>query len=65
VREPIIYLPRVADVPPDARYLLLQPKQEQEAISSAQWHPRSARPLLRLDDYRKKQLVLLEIGAGI
>ena len=64
VREPIVYLPRLSDVPADARYLLIQPQQEQEAVASMQWQPRTGRPILRLDDYRKKQLILLEIRAG-
>jgi 4-amino-4-deoxy-L-arabinose transferase-like glycosyltransferase len=61
VRDPIVYLPRIGDVPPDARYLLVQPQQEQEATASRQWQPRSARPILRVTDYRGKEVILLEV----
>jgi 4-amino-4-deoxy-L-arabinose transferase-like glycosyltransferase len=61
VRDPIVYLPRIADVPRDARAVIVQPQQEQEAIASAHWQPRTARPILRLTDYRGKELILLAI----
>jgi 4-amino-4-deoxy-L-arabinose transferase-like glycosyltransferase len=64
VRNPIVYLPRIHDVPPDARYLLVPPQHEPEAIASALWQPRSARPILRVTDYRGKEVILLELRAG-
>ena len=45
----------------DARFLLVQPEREAEALASTQWSPRSARRLLRLTDYRRKELILLAI----
>jgi 4-amino-4-deoxy-L-arabinose transferase-like glycosyltransferase len=65
VRDPIVYLPRVADLPTDARYVLVQPQQEQEALASTQWQPRRTRAVVRLTDYRRKQLILLEIAPEI
>ncbi|HMJ05742.1 MAG TPA: glycosyltransferase family 39 protein [Chthoniobacterales bacterium] len=62
VRDPIAYLDRIAEVPADAKYLLVQPAQEGEATASRQWNPRWARPILRLKDYRNKEVILLEIG---
>ncbi len=64
VREPIVYLDRVAAVPAGAGYLLVQPAEEAEALASLQWTPRRAAVVLRLKDYRKKELVLLRIGGG-
>ena len=61
VREPIVYRRRITDVPADARYLLVQPEDEGETLRSEQWRPRMAQPLLRLRDYRKKEIALLEI----
>jgi hypothetical protein len=62
VRDPIVYLPRLSEVPRDARYLLVQTRDEPEAIASARWQPRSARPLLRVTDYRGQEVILLEVG---
>ncbi|MGI8819607.1 MAG: ArnT family glycosyltransferase [Chthoniobacterales bacterium] len=62
VRDPIVYLSRVAEVPRVAGHLLVQPEREGEALASSQWLPRRARPLLRLKDYRGKQVILLEIA---
>jgi 4-amino-4-deoxy-L-arabinose transferase-like glycosyltransferase len=61
VREPLIYENRIADVPREARFLLIQPDDEQEALATQQWAPRTARAVLRLTDYRRKQLILLEV----
>ena len=62
VRDPIIYLGRVSDAPTSARFLLVQPAAEPEALRSEQWAPRKARTLLRLRDYRKKEIVVLGVG---
>ncbi len=63
VREPVVYLRHVDEAPPDARFLLVQPGTEAEARQSRQWSPRTVQPRLRLRDYRKKELVLLEVAA--
>jgi 4-amino-4-deoxy-L-arabinose transferase-like glycosyltransferase len=62
VRDPIIYVDHVSEVPASGRYLLLQPGKEQQATSSAQWEPLRARPILRLKDYRNKEVTLLKVG---
>ncbi|MEP6821882.1 MAG: glycosyltransferase family 39 protein [Chthoniobacterales bacterium] len=59
VRGPILYCQQVKDIPATARFLLLQPKDEGEALESRQWMPRHAATLLRLRDYRKKEVILL------
>lgn len=56
VRRPIVYLDRVAELPPDAHYLLVQPENEKAAEA------RAARPILRLKDYRGHRVVLLQVG---
>lgn len=62
VVNPVVYAARVADVPAKARYLLVQPAKEDDVALSKQWQPRQARPILHLKDYRKKEVVLLEIA---
>ncbi|MFN2508591.1 MAG: ArnT family glycosyltransferase [Chthoniobacterales bacterium] len=61
VREPILYVDRVAQVPAAANYLLVQPGKLQSAVNSAQWQPRKAQPILRLTDYRQKEVIVLQI----
>ncbi len=53
VRDPIVYLPRVSDLPPDARFLLVQPADVAEAL-------KGGRILTEARDYRKKQLIVIE-----
>ena len=61
VRDPIVYVPRVADVPRGAHEVLVQARDEAAAINSTQWEPLKARPVLRLKDYRNKAVALLRI----
>ncbi len=63
VRDPITYVRRVADIPASAREVLVQARDESAAISSDQWQPLKARPVLRLKDYRNKGVTLLRIRA--
>jgi hypothetical protein len=64
VRNPIIYVDQAGELPANARYVLVQPTKERQITSSSQWQPRLARPVLRLMDYRKKEVILLEVGEG-
>lgn len=63
VRDPIVYVPRVSDLPATARHVLVQIRDEQEILGSQQWPPSRARAMLRLKDYRGKAVTLIEIGA--
>ncbi|MGI8432931.1 MAG: ArnT family glycosyltransferase [Chthoniobacterales bacterium] len=49
----IVYVDRVADLPPGTPYILVRPENEQAAKK------RGARPVLRLKDYRGQRVVLL------
>ncbi|MBA3881390.1 MAG: glycosyltransferase family 39 protein [Chthoniobacterales bacterium] len=62
VRDPIIYVPRVLDLPPEAREVLVQARDEAAATSSDRWEPMKAHPVLRLRDYRNKSVTLLRIS---
>lgn len=64
VREPIVYLSRLADAPTSARHLLVQRADEADALASTQWLPARPRVILRFEDYRKKQVSVLEIGGA-
>ncbi|MDQ2659327.1 MAG: hypothetical protein M3Y03_02790, partial [Verrucomicrobiota bacterium] len=64
VRDPIRYVDRVDEIPADAKYFLVQPKDEETALRSAQWEPRRARLILKLKDYRNKEVALMEIDGS-
>jgi 4-amino-4-deoxy-L-arabinose transferase-like glycosyltransferase len=57
LHRPIVYLSALADMPPDARYLLVQPANEKAAETRAE-------PILRIKDYRGRRVILLRMGAN-
>ncbi|CAN5576703.1 hypothetical protein BH18VER1_BH18VER1_21100 [soil metagenome] len=61
VRGPVVYVNRVDSVPLAAKYLLVQRRDEQAALSAGRWQ---SEPLLRVKDYRGKQVSLLHSGAN-
>jgi 4-amino-4-deoxy-L-arabinose transferase-like glycosyltransferase len=62
VRSHLVYVSRLNDVPPDARYLLVQPERERELMESERWLPRRAKPVERVTDYRKRTVILARVG---
>jgi hypothetical protein len=62
VREPIIYLPSAAELPADARWILVQPEREGEVAALLAQRGRAAAVVRRLTDYRKKQVILYEVA---
>jgi 4-amino-4-deoxy-L-arabinose transferase-like glycosyltransferase len=62
VRDPIVYVSRVADVPGSARDLLVQARDESAAMNSTQWQPLRPQVVLRLKDYRNKRVSLVRIS---
>ena len=61
VRDPIVYVAQVSDVPASAHHLLVQRAKEAQAVDGSQWLPRRAAPILKLKDYRNKEVTLLAI----
>ncbi len=65
VRDPIVYVSHVADVPNSGRYLLVQREKEEEALNSPRWLPGRPQVILRLMDYRNREVTVLEVlGPG-
>ncbi|MEP6698543.1 MAG: glycosyltransferase family 39 protein [Verrucomicrobiota bacterium] len=62
VHRKLIYVSAVADVPPHARYLLVQPANEREAEISAQWSLGRAQAVLHIKDYRGRKVIIFRIG---
>ena len=59
LRRPIKYVSQVRDLPPGARFILVQPKDEKAAEATALEAGRYPSAILRLRDYRGKRVVLL------
>jgi hypothetical protein len=56
VRDPIVYIATADELPGSARWVLVQPQQESAVAARS-----GARAVLRLTDYRNKELVLYEL----
>jgi 4-amino-4-deoxy-L-arabinose transferase-like glycosyltransferase len=64
VRSRLVYVNRLDEVPPTARYLLIQPEREPEVRASPKWAPSEAQSIERITDYRGHTVILLRSGGG-
>jgi 4-amino-4-deoxy-L-arabinose transferase-like glycosyltransferase len=62
VRDPIVYLSDVSQAPLSARFLLVQPANEEEVLATTRWLPQRPREVLRFRDYRRREVALLEVA---
>jgi 4-amino-4-deoxy-L-arabinose transferase-like glycosyltransferase len=62
VKAPLEYVSYVQELPADARYFLVQGDKEAEATTTPRWAPRRAHLRARVRDYRKRELLLFEVG---
>jgi 4-amino-4-deoxy-L-arabinose transferase-like glycosyltransferase len=62
VKAPVQYVSHVRDLPRDARYFLVRSKNESEAFTTGEWVPLHARPIARVQDYSKREMVLFKVG---
>jgi len=49
-------------LPPNAHYFLVETNSEAEAATTQKWAPRHAHELARIQDYRKREILLFEVG---
>jgi 4-amino-4-deoxy-L-arabinose transferase-like glycosyltransferase len=63
VKAPLGYVTYVQELPADTRYFLVQSDREGEAITTSRWAPRRAHLRARVRDYRKRELLLFEVGS--
>ena len=52
---------RVSELPPDTRFFLVRAANEVSAETTTQFSPRYARPILRIEDYRKWKSILFAV----
>lgn len=62
VKAPLGYVSDVQELPVDAHYFLVQSDKEAEATDMARWATRRAHLRARVQDYRKRELLLYEVG---
>lgn len=63
VKAPLEYVSSVQELPADAHYFLVQSDKEAEATTTPRWAPRRAHLRARVRDYRKRELLLFEVGS--
>jgi 4-amino-4-deoxy-L-arabinose transferase-like glycosyltransferase len=62
VKERLVYVNSLDEVPVAARYLLIQPEREREVIDSQRWAPLQARRIFSVKDYRKRTVILAKVS---
>ena len=63
VKAPVHYVSYVKNLPHDARYFLVRVEDESEALTAPKWAPLRARPIARVQDYSKRQMVLCKVAS--
>ena len=62
VKAPVQYVSSLKTLPHDVRYFLVRDKNEVEAIAATDWAPLRARPIARVRDYSKREMVLFKVA---
>ena len=62
VKPPVQYVSHVKDLPHNVRYFLVRKKNETEALAARDWEPSRARPIARVRDYSKREMVLFKVA---
>jgi len=62
LKAPLEYVSHIRDLPPNAHYFLAETDNEAEAAATQKWAPRHAHELARIQDYRKREMLLFEVG---
>src|SRR5437667_7706976 len=62
LKAPVKYVSHIDNLPADARYFLLPAGKETEAATTSKWAPLQARPVARVRDYSKRELVLFKVA---
>ena len=62
VKSPVKYVSYIRKLPADARYFLVRTENETEATTTSKWAPLQARPVARVRDYSKREMVLFKVA---
>ena len=64
VKAPVHYVSDVENLPLTARYFLVRHNNEAKALASQKWAPVHPRPIARVRDYSKREMVLFEVAVA-
>ena len=62
VKAPVQYVDYIEKLPRDAHYFLVRTKNQTEALAAQKWAPLRARPIARVRDYSKREMVLFQVA---
>ena len=62
VKAPVQYVSDVKNLPDNVRYFLVRNKNEAEALAAGKWAPLRPRPIARVRDYSKREMVLFKVA---
>jgi hypothetical protein len=62
VKAPVQYVSYVKKLPRNVHYFLVRNENEAEALAVQKWAPLRARPIARVRDYSKREMVLFEVA---
>jgi hypothetical protein len=64
VKAPVQYVTNVKNLPRDAHYFLVRSAHEVDALATGEGAPLGARPIARVHDYSKREMVLFEVPSA-
>jgi 4-amino-4-deoxy-L-arabinose transferase-like glycosyltransferase len=62
VKAPVQYVSDVENLPGSVRYFLVRHNNEAKALAAQEWAPLRPRPIARVRDYSKREMVLFEVA---
>ena len=62
VKAPVQYVSDVENLPGSVRYFLVRNRNEAKALAAQKWAPLRPRPIARVRDYSKREMVLFEVA---
>jgi 4-amino-4-deoxy-L-arabinose transferase-like glycosyltransferase len=62
VKAPVQYVSHVNNLPGNVRYFVVRSQNEVEALTPEKWAPLRARPIARVQDYSKREMVLFKVA---
>jgi hypothetical protein len=62
VKAPVQYVSDVESLPGSVRYFVVRHNSEAKALAAQKWAPLRPRPIARVRDYSKREMVLFEVA---
>jgi 4-amino-4-deoxy-L-arabinose transferase-like glycosyltransferase len=62
LKAPVEYVRDLESLPSNARYFLVRNNNEAKAVAAQKWAPLRARPIARVRDYSKREMVLFKVA---